>query len=72
MKIRPYPYRPIAEDNEIAGFGSARLMRKLNGEYYLVGGDEADRAAAREWVNLFLRQASTSSPPPPPPKVHGL
>jgi hypothetical protein len=47
-------------------------MRKLNGEYYLVGGDAADRAAAREWVNLFLRQASTSFPPPPPPKVHGL
>lgn len=45
------------EGELIAGFGEARLMKKLNGKFVLLGGSRDDRAAAREWCSMFLRDA---------------
>ena len=45
----------IREEGEtIATFGDARLVKTLDGKIQLLGGTDADRAAAREWCSLFL------------------
>ena len=62
MKPKPLPLRPLAQDNLIANFGGARLMRKFNGACYLIGGNDADRADAKEWVSMFMHEASISFP----------
>jgi hypothetical protein len=45
-----------ADDTEeiIACFGGARLVKRLNGKYELIGGSHDDRIAAREWISLFF------------------
>ena len=35
-------------------------MRKLNGDYQLLGGNTADQTAAKEWVSLFMQEAAIS------------
>lgn len=50
------------EGETIACFGQARLVKKLNGTYELVGGSERDRTAAREWISLFLHVAVREVP----------
>ena len=47
-------------DESIAGFGDARLVRKLNGDYQLFGGTDADRTAAKQWISLFMHEAAVS------------
>ena len=37
-------------------FGQARLVKLPNGEHQLLGGSDADRAAAFEWVSLFAHE----------------
>lgn len=37
-------------------FGNARLVKLSNGQHELVGGSDADRAAAFEWVSLFAHE----------------
>jgi hypothetical protein len=37
----------------VAIFGSARLIRQIDGRYDLLGGNAADCADAREWCSLF-------------------
>jgi hypothetical protein len=37
-------------------FGHAKLVRLPNGQHELVGGTDADRAAAFEWVSLFAHE----------------
>lgn len=37
-------------------FGQAKLIRFARGEHELVGGSEADRAAAFEWASLFAHE----------------
>ena len=37
-------------------FGDARLIRRPNGQHELVGGTDADRIAAFEWVSLFAHE----------------
>ena len=37
-------------------FGNARLVKLPNGQHELVGGSDADRAAAFEWVSLFAHE----------------
>ena len=37
-------------------FGEARLIRRPNGQHELVGGTDADRAAAFEWSSLFAHE----------------
>ena len=47
--------RPEAEI--IAYFGQARLVRRSDSQYELLGGSEDDWAAAREWISLFMHEA---------------
>jgi hypothetical protein len=37
-------------------FGDAQLIRQQNGQHELVGGSDADRQAAFEWVSLFAHE----------------
>ena len=39
----------------IATFGEAKLIKKFDGTYELVGGSEADRAEMAEWIALFMQ-----------------
>jgi hypothetical protein len=55
--------RLFSEANLIATFGTARLMRKFNGDYYILGGSPADHGEAKEWVSMFMHEASISFPP---------
>ncbi|MGC3960510.1 MAG: hypothetical protein QM813_22045 [Verrucomicrobiota bacterium] len=45
-------------DKTLATFGKARLIQKPNGKIELIGGTVADRIAAKEWVSLFLHEAT--------------
>jgi hypothetical protein len=40
----------------IRQFGTARLIRRANGGHELIGGTQADRNAATEWVALFAHE----------------
>lgn len=48
-KLIPLRYRTKL----IRRFGGAQLIRQSDGQHELVGGSEADRRAAYEWVSLF-------------------
>jgi len=37
-------------------FGGAKLVRHPNGQHELMGGTDADRQAAFEWVSLFAHE----------------
>jgi hypothetical protein len=37
-------------------FGNAKLIRQPNGQHELLGGTDADRSAAFEWVSLFAHE----------------
>lgn len=56
----------LRDDGElIAGFGDARLVKKLSGKFELLGGSDADRTAAKEWCSLFLHEAVVACSPAP-------
>jgi hypothetical protein len=40
----------------IQQFGDAKLVRLPNGQHELLGGTDADRSAAFEWVSLFAHE----------------
>lgn len=40
----------------IRQFGTARLIRRANGQHELIGGTAEDRNAAFEWVALFAHE----------------
>ena len=50
----------------LAAFGEARLMQHLDGRLELLGGTEADRQAALEWLARFLPEARLGQPKPLP------
>lgn len=57
MKIR-HLFPDIGIDDEvIAYFGDARLVKTLNCKYELRGGSNADRASAQEWISMFMHEA---------------
>ena len=37
-------------------FGQAKLVKLPNGQHELIGGSDADRAAAFEWTSLFAHE----------------
>jgi len=37
-------------------FGQAKLVKLTNGQHELIGGTDADRAAAFEWSSLFAHE----------------
>lgn len=43
---------------KIARFGDGLLVRLADGRYFLQGGNESDRMAAREWAAHFLHEAA--------------
>lgn len=48
------------QDELIASFGEAQLVRKANGRYEIRGGSAADHQRAKEWISLFLHEACPS------------
>ena len=40
----------------IRRFGQAHLVKLPNSQHELIGGTDADRAAANEWVSLFAHE----------------
>lgn len=47
----------------VAAFGTARLVKKSDGNHELIGGTADDRAAAREWCSLFAHEVVFTSAP---------
>ena len=45
------------EGEVIAYFGTARLVKSVDGKYELVGGSASDRTEAKEWISLFFHEA---------------
>jgi len=64
MKLNPISWFLRDEGDLIAMFGNARLVKRPNGKFELLGGNDADRADAREWCSLFLHEAVFVSSPP--------
>jgi len=42
----------------IAGFGQTRLVKTLDCKYELRGGSNEDRAAAKEWISMFMHEVA--------------
>jgi hypothetical protein len=61
MKLNPISWFLRDEGDLIALFGNARLVKRLNGKFELLGGTDADRAEAKEWCSLFLHAACVAS-----------
>jgi len=51
---------PVQEEETIASFGDARIVKTLDGRLELVGGSPEDRQEARAWAGRFLRRADGS------------
>ncbi|MCX6883559.1 MAG: hypothetical protein WCR20_12600 [Verrucomicrobiota bacterium] len=47
-----------SEDELVASFGRARLVRKRNGLFEVMGGTAEDHTEAKQWVSLFLHEAA--------------
>jgi hypothetical protein len=59
MRRKWPPYRTEQDVEALATFGEAKLIRRgFENDYELVGGSEADREKAREWIALFMRGSS--------------
>ncbi len=56
MKIQNWLSRIRDRSKVVTQFGSAKLVKRVNGEHELVGGTHADRLAAHEWVSIFLHE----------------
>ena len=66
---RPSFPRPDPIWEEIAGWGTAKLMKDLDNNYQLVGGFEADRQAAEEWISRFIRTSPRRAASVPAPNA---
>ena len=57
MKLKHlFPELEKSEGRLIASFGEARLVKSLRGTYQLIGGTQADRSQAFEWISLFMHE----------------
>jgi hypothetical protein len=66
MRRRDFP--PAPPEELIATFGDARLLKLSDRTYELRGGSPADRAAAAQWISLFMPKDIVHGLPPPPAK----
>lgn len=57
MKLRNQFWNRDWVIQEIARFGSARLVRLVSGRVEVQGGSPAERSDAREWASLFCHSA---------------
>jgi hypothetical protein len=62
MKLNRLAWHSKDQDETIAIFGDARLVKPLNGRLQVVGGSANDHTAAKEWVSLFMHEAAVSYP----------
>lgn len=46
-----------AQDEIVARFGEAALIRQSDGTYRLDGGSQSDCTDATEWISLFMHEA---------------
>lgn len=62
------PMRRYADEGDpgstLASFGEARLMQYLDTRVELVGGTEAERKTALDWLTRFLPEARLGQPKP--------
>lgn len=58
MKLKLLVWPKPDEGETMARFGEARLVKRLTGKIELVGGTDEDRTAAKEWVSMFLHEAT--------------
>ncbi len=57
MKLKLNQFFPDRHRQQvIRRFGDAKLIRHHNGQHELIGGSDADRQAAFEWVSLFAHE----------------
>lgn len=49
--------RPSRVERLLARFGAARLVKHLDGQVELRGGNRDERQDAREWVAFFLHES---------------
>ena len=56
MKYSLFPQQDD-EGELLTYFGTARLVKKLDGKLELIGGTDEDRTAVREWISMFLHEA---------------
>ena len=61
MKLKKLAYLIRNRESTLAVFGSARLVKHLDGRLELLGGTPDDRRAAREWCSLFLHEAAIAA-----------
>ena len=53
----------LKQEETVARFGAARLVRRDGGRHELIGGSPADHFAAREWCSLFHHELVFFSTP---------
>jgi hypothetical protein len=58
MKLILRNWFKAPDHKTLAKFGEAQLIQKPTGKIELIGGTAADRIAAKEWVSLFLHEAT--------------
>jgi hypothetical protein len=56
MKLTNFSWLVLAPFEIIARFGSAKVVRNLDGRHELIGGTADDRTAARECCSLFTHE----------------
>jgi len=61
MKSNIYSAGPKAEDEIVAYFGNAKLVRLLDCSFALRGGSNEDQSKARAWISMFLHGAVLKS-----------
>lgn len=65
MRLRYlFPELDRQDGQTIATFGRARLVKRWDAGFDLIGGTDADRREAQEWISLFLHEAVPSTPRP--------
>ena len=61
MKLN-HSLTPHTSGRLVQQFGEAKLVRRPDGKYELIGGSSADVAEAKEWVSLFAHEIVFSRP----------
>ena len=59
MRFRDYLDTFKNEEEVVAYFGEARLVRRLDCRFELRGGTDEDRSEARKWMSMFMRGQET-------------
>ena len=67
MRRKNYFFTDRAQDEVIAVFGGAQLVKHLDGRLELRGGSPAAQQAAKEWIAQFMQDRAVTLPPAPFP-----